>query len=58
MIAALLFLPVLLLTLATIDALIVRRRAREHDAQLARMRELCPWAPELRRERNTPIRNL
>jgi len=39
-IAALLFLPVLLITLGTIDALITRRKARELAAQRARMTEL------------------
>jgi len=46
MTAALLFLPVLLLVLGTIDALIVRRRARESDAMRARMIELAPHMVE------------
>jgi len=40
MIAALCFLPVLVLSLAIIDALIKRRNARELAAQRARMIEL------------------
>jgi hypothetical protein len=50
-------------------ALLVRDKYRKHEAQAAPTfwdadedghgdEELCPWADEIRRERNTPIKDL